>query len=158
MNLNSLFEGIPSDFILKRMKEYKENATELDLTLNMGKGFPGETAKGAWFGFAITAKGGNDERAKNADERLPLDIRIKGYLIRIAKLLEKEIADGNTVEITDGGNKKDRIKVEAGQVKDELLKRFKYGQAPGGAYSKFAGKKEGMAGAWLITMKDPNEA
>jgi hypothetical protein len=45
-------------------------------------------------------------------------------LIKLARELEADIADGFTIELTTGGNKKDRKELQPGTVKSELLKNF----------------------------------
>jgi hypothetical protein len=153
MKLQTLFEdhGLPSSFLIDRTIEYRKLAKEYELVLKSGKGIPDFTQKGAWIGFGIAPLGGSNAEQKSAEDRMPFDIRVKGFLLKLAKLLEKDLADGYKIELTVGGDKKNKKPLEPGSVKDALQKNFIYGPVPGGAYSKFAGKEEGISGAWFIS-------
>lgn len=88
----------------EHVKFYKKLAKDLDLDIlpgsTVGVTLPVPMYGGCWFGGTLVYQGGvRAEKGRQEGVSLPYSARVKHYLKSVAKLLEKKLEDGFTVDI-----------------------------------------------------------
>lgn len=96
MNVNELLQEATTYDIGKQLnREFRDLAAQLDLTWGE---MPGFLKGGAWYGGAISPKGGRREEAKR-EMTLPFDRRVKGFFRQLSKVLAQKHEEGHVISI-----------------------------------------------------------
>ncbi len=163
MKLSTLYESQVDGAALRT--EFKKIAASCDLSFTHGMNWPQASAGGVWFSFVLAPKGGEHSERVVGDERLPLDLRIKAAIVKLAKFLEDLAAKGHAIKVVKGGRRDLKApNVQPGTIKDELKKNLVWMAVPGSntgnpgnGLTFFIGNKDGRKEKLLVIRLGENK-
>jgi hypothetical protein len=123
MKLETLLETADEREAIEIHKKFKEVAKGLEVRQVNGQAGPHMTTKGAWYGGGFTPEGGQTAERKAGDDRIPFDLRVRGYLKHVASVLEQHVKAGDVVKIAKGPNRNNVTDVKAGDDVFKLLQQ-----------------------------------
>ena len=114
MKLEHLLES--TDYAMARALLTKLRAHAATMEFLISSGSAGDFAVNKSelvFAFVLTEKGGKRAKEEIASgERMPADIRVRGFLKKLADELGKSMDDGYQIQTLKGGKKKERTDVK----------------------------------------------
>lgn len=124
MKLEALFESTDDSMAKALLAELRKHAASMEYLIGSGSAGDYSVNKSEIvFAFVLKEKGGKKAEEEIASgDRMPADVRVRGFLKKLADELSKYMDQGYAIQTLRGGKKKERTDVSS---KSDLLDQLK---------------------------------